>query len=90
MDENLINSYADIENQSSGQPENKMPQNIEAEQSLIGSILFDNKVLEDLPPNQMIEYGEILPKSGKERSWFNSLPRNLKKRLSKIERNNEN
>ena len=51
MDENLINSYADIENQSSGQPENKMPQNIEAEQSLIGSILFDNKVLEDLPPN---------------------------------------
>jgi hypothetical protein len=30
MDENLINSYADIENQSSGQPENKMPQNIEA------------------------------------------------------------
>ena len=51
MDESLINSYADIENQSSGQLENKMPQNIEAEQSLIGSILFDNKVLEDLPPN---------------------------------------
>ena len=46
--------------------------------------------LEDLPTNQTIEYGEILPKSGKERSWFNSLPRNLKKRLSKIERNNEN
>ena len=51
MDENLINSYAEIENQSSGQSENKMPQNIEAEQSLIGSILFDNKVLEDLPSN---------------------------------------
>jgi len=30
---------------------NKMPQNIEAEQSLIGSILFDNKVMEDLPTN---------------------------------------
>jgi len=30
---------------------NKMPQNIEAEQSLIGSILFDNKVIEDLPTN---------------------------------------
>ena len=29
----------------------KMPQNIEAEQSLIGSVLFDNKVLEDLPTN---------------------------------------
>ena len=28
-----------------------MPQNIEAEQSLIGSILFDNKVMEDLPTN---------------------------------------
>ena len=28
-----------------------MPQNIEAEQSLIGSVLFDNKVLEDLPTN---------------------------------------
>ena len=51
MDENLINSYAETDNQSSGQPENKMPQNIEAEQSLIGSILFDNKVLEDLPSN---------------------------------------
>ena len=51
MDENLINTYTEIENQSSGHPENKMPQNIEAEQSLIGSILFDNKVLEDLPSN---------------------------------------
>ena len=30
---------------------NKMPQNIEAEQNLIGSILFDNKVMEDLPTN---------------------------------------
>ena len=28
-----------------------MPQNIEAEQSLIGSVLFDNKVIEDLPTN---------------------------------------
>ena len=28
---------------------NKMPQNLEAEQGLIGSILFDNKTLEDLP-----------------------------------------
>ena len=28
-----------------------MPQNLEAEQSLLGSILFDNKVIEELPLN---------------------------------------
>ena len=48
MDESLINNYTQTDILSSDQPENKMPQNIEAEQSLIGSILFDNKVLEDL------------------------------------------
>ena len=51
MDESLINNYTQTDILSSDQPENKMPQNIEAEQSLIGSILFDNKVLEDLPSN---------------------------------------
>ena len=30
---------------------NVMPQNLEAEQSLLGSILFDNKILEALPTN---------------------------------------
>ena len=35
--------------------------------------------LHDLNPKQMIEYGEILPKSGKEISWFNSLSLSLKK-----------
>ncbi len=47
---NLISSEDDnllLNNKSS--TSNKMPQNIEAEQSLIGSILFDNKTLEDLP-----------------------------------------
>ncbi len=39
----------------------------------------------DLPPNQMIEYGEILPKSGGEKNWFKKLPLNLKNRLSKID-----
>ena len=34
----------------------------------------------DLKPNQMIEYGELLPKSGGEKKWFNNLPRKLKKR----------
>ena len=36
--------------------EKKMPQNLEAEQSLLGSILFDNKILEDLPTNFNSQY----------------------------------
>mgnify|MGYP001446574556 FL=1 len=39
----------------------------------------------DLPPSQMIEYGAVLPKSGKERQWFTSLSTKLKKKLSSIE-----
>ena len=42
--------------------------------------------LEDLPPDQMIEYGEVLPKSGQEKKWFNSLSPSLRKRLKKIEK----
>ena len=38
----------------------------------------------DLPPSQMIEYGEVLPKSGKEKVWFSKLSKKLKKKLSKI------
>ena len=38
----------------------------------------------DLKPHQMIEYGEILPKSGGEKKWFKNLPKNLKLRLNKI------
>ena len=41
--------------------------------------------LEDLIPGQMIEYGEILPKSGQEKKWFKSLSLRLRKRLKKIE-----
>ena len=41
--------------------------------------------LEDLNPNQMIEYGETLPKSGEEKKWFNSLSPKLRKRLKKID-----
>ena len=40
--------------------------------------------LADLQYNQMMEYGEILPKAGKEREWLNSLSKSLKKRLKKI------
>ena len=38
----------------------------------------------DLPPSQMIEYGEVLPASGKEKVWFSKLSKKLKKKLSKI------
>ena len=46
--------------------------------------------LEDLLPNQMIEYGEVLPKSGQEKKWFNSLSPSLRKRLKKMEKKKEN
>ena len=39
----------------------------------------------DLPPAQMIEYGEILPQSGEEESWFNNLPKKLKKKLIELD-----
>ena len=42
--------------------------------------------LEDLLPDQMIEYGEVLPKSGQEKKWFNSLSRSLRKKLQKIDK----
>ena len=42
--------------------------------------------LEDLLPAQMIEYGEVLPKSGYEKKWFNSLTPHLRKRLRKLEK----
>ena len=42
--------------------------------------------LEDLLPKQMIEYGEVLPKSGQEKKWFNSLTPSLRKRLRKMEK----
>ena len=40
----------------------------------------------DLPPSQMIEYGAVLPESGKEGEWFKSLSNKLKKKLSQMER----
>ena len=43
--------------------------------------------LEDLLPDQMIEYGEVLPKSGQEKKWFNSLSPSLRERLKKMEKN---
>ena len=39
----------------------------------------------DLPPSQMIEYGAVLPNSGKEKDWFKNLSPKLKKKLSSIE-----
>ena len=40
----------------------------------------------DLPPSQMIEYGAVLPASGKESEWFNGLSSKLKKKLSSLEK----
>ena len=42
--------------------------------------------LEDLIPQQMIEYGKILPKSGGEKKWFKSLSISLRKRLKRLEK----
>ena len=42
--------------------------------------------INDLPPSQMIEYGAILPESGKEKQWFANLPIKLKKKLEAIEK----
>ncbi len=41
----------------------------------------------DLEPNQMIEFGEVLPNSGEEQKWFNKLSKQLKIRLMKIDKN---
>ena len=42
MDDNLIDNYNNTEEIIKNN--NTMPQNLEAEQSLLGSILFDNKL----------------------------------------------
>ena len=41
--------------------------------------------INDLPPSQMIEYGVVLPESGKESEWFEKLSNKLKKKLSTLE-----
>ena len=51
MDKSLTEDFSDLDTELSLKSSDKMPQNIEAEQSLIGSVLFDNKVLEDLTTN---------------------------------------
>ena len=42
--------------------------------------------INDLPPAQMIEYGAVLPESGKEKEWFSSLSPKLRKKLSALEK----
>ena len=41
--------------------------------------------INDLPPSQMIEYGAVLPESGKEKEWFKTLSPKLRKKLSSME-----
>lgn len=38
----------------------------------------------ELPPNQMIEYGEVLPLSGQEKEWFATLPIALQEKLMNL------
>ena len=40
----------------------------------------------EINPKQMVEYGEVLPQSGKEVVWFNSLSKSLQKKLKKIDK----
>ena len=40
----------------------------------------------DLIPAQMVEYGEILPPSGKENEWFANLPSDLQTKLKALEK----
>ena len=54
MDDNVIDGYVNSEELITNN--NIMPQNLEAEQSLLGSILFDNNILEDLPTNFNSDY----------------------------------
>ena len=54
MVDNLIEDY--VNSNETIKNKNIMPQNLEAEQSLIGSILFDNKILEDIPINFSSHY----------------------------------
>ena len=42
--------------------------------------------INDLPPSQMIEYGAVLPESGKEKEWFANLSTKLKKKLLTLEK----
>jgi hypothetical protein len=36
----------------------------------------------------MVEFGKILPQSGKEKIWIKNLPNDLKKRLFKLDKRN--
>jgi phenylpyruvate tautomerase PptA (4-oxalocrotonate tautomerase family) len=40
--------------------------------------------LSELPPNQMVEFGRVLPLHGKEAEWSAALPEAEKARLEKI------
>ncbi len=54
MNDSLVDDY--INSNEIIKNKNVMPQNLEAEQSLLGSILFDNNILEDLPTNFSANY----------------------------------
>lgn len=40
--------------------------------------------IDEIPPNQMIEYGQILPQVGQDGAWFSTLPANIQEKLAYI------
>jgi phenylpyruvate tautomerase PptA (4-oxalocrotonate tautomerase family) len=40
--------------------------------------------INEIPPHQMIEYGQVLPAVGDDKTWFSALPVNIQKRLNYI------
>jgi len=38
--------------------------------------------IDEIPPSQMIEYGQILPDVGNDSVWFSTLPANVQKKLA--------
>jgi phenylpyruvate tautomerase PptA (4-oxalocrotonate tautomerase family) len=38
--------------------------------------------IDEIPPSQMIEYGQILPDVGNDSAWFSTLPANIQEKLT--------
>ncbi len=60
--------------------------NIKTDMAAIAGVSGDDVWinLNNLEPDNMLEYGHILPLPGKETEWFNSLPAALRERLERI------
>ena len=43
----------------------------------------------NLAPDDMVEYGRVLPRPGKEKAWFEALPSELQQYLTSLRMQNE-